>query len=206
MRKLHWISMALIAAPFALAGACGGDDTTGGGAAGTSTGSSGSGTAGTSSSGGSAGSTTGSSGSAGSTNTAGSLGTGGSGTGGTTGGMAGTAAPDSGGAGTASKDAATETAVDDGSSTKCTVATDPANGKSCADYCTAFYKVCTARPVTMNTYTSPADCVTKCKAFNQSQLCCRAQHAVTVAANPDGGTDYLDAHCGHTIGIGLCQN
>ena len=41
MRKFHWISMALLAAPFAFANACGGDDTAPGGTAGSSTGSSG---------------------------------------------------------------------------------------------------------------------------------------------------------------------
>lgn len=205
MRKFHWISMALVAAPFALAGACGGDDTAPAGGAGTSTGSSGSGgsgTAGTTSPGGSSGSATSSGGSSGSASPGGSSGSGGSGTGG----MAGTAAPDSGGAGSATKgDAAAETASgDDGSSTKCTVANDPGNGKSCADVCSVYFKSCTTIASTMSTYANMAACVTTCKGLTQTQLCCRALHAATIAGNANPNMDYLNLHCPHIIGMNPC--
>jgi hypothetical protein len=209
MRKLHWISMALVVAPFAFAGACGGDDTTGGGAgaAGTSTGSSGSGgsgMAGTSSSGGSSGSGTSSGGSSGSVNTGGSSGSAGAGTGG----MAGTAAPDSGGGGSAGAgtgDAAAETAGgDDGSSTKCTVANDPGIGKSCKDLCDGYFKTCKERTATMSTYANQAACVTACKGLTQAQMCCRALHAVTVSTTPGMNDAYYDMHCGHVIGMSPC--
>jgi len=205
MRKFHWISMVLLAAPFAFANACGGDDTAApGGGAGTSTGSSGAGgdgTAGTSSTGGSSGSATGTGGSGGSASTGGSAGTGGSGTGG----MAGTAAPDGGGGGSASKDAAAETASsDDGSSTKCTTANDPGLGKSCLDLCNGYFKNCKALAETASKYTDQAACVADCKTLAQPALCCRANHAVTLSDIATPTPDQLTTHCPHIIGTMLC--
>jgi hypothetical protein len=119
--------------------------------------------------------------------------------------MAGTAAPDSGGAGTASgKDAATEAAVDDGSSIKCTVATDPGNGKSCGDVCSVYFKSCTTIAATMSTYANLTACVTACKALTQTQLCCRALHAATIAGAANPNMDYLNMHCPHIIGMAPC--
>ncbi len=202
MRKLHWISMSLVAAPFAFMGACGGDDTTTGGGAGSSStaGSGGSGTAGTRSSGGSSGSGTSSGGSAGSAATAGSSGSGGA----ATGGAAGTSAPDSGGSGTASTgDAAAETAAgDNGASTKCTLANDPGNGKSCMDLCDGYFTNCKAHAATASKYDNKAACVTDCKTLTQPQLCCRANHAVTLSAMPT--QDNIDMHCPHLIGMNPC--
>jgi hypothetical protein len=207
MRKFHWISMALVVAPFAFTGACGGDDTTTGGGAGTSAGSSGSGgsgTAGTNSSGGSSGTATSVGGSSGS-GTSGSGGSAGAGTGG----MAGTAAPEggAGSAGAGSGDAAAETASDDGSSTKCTNGQAAGgDGKSCADVCGAYFMYCTTIAATMNTYASSAACVSACKALTQTQLCCRAQHGATIlgASAATRTMDYLNMHCPHVIGKDPC--
>lgn len=204
MRKFHWISMVLLAAPFAFANACGGDDTAPGGTAGSSAGSSGAGgdgTAGTSSTGGSSGSAS-TGGSSGSASTGGSAGTAGSGTGG----MAGTAAPDSGGGGSAtSGDAAAEASTDDGASAKCTNGNATGgDGKSCADVCGTYFKICKARPATADTYATQAACVTACKALTQVQLCCRAQHAATLSSQANPDNDYIDLHCPHVIGMNPC--
>jgi len=204
MRKFHWISMALLAAPFAFTNACGGDDTapaTGAVSSGGSSGAGGSGTAGTSSTGGSSGSATSTGGSSGSASTGGSSGSGGSGTGGTAGGAAG----DGAGGSASVKDAAAESASsDDGSSTKCTTANDPGLGKSCKDLCDGYFKNCKTHTATASKYTDQAACVTDCKTLTQPQLCCRANHAVTLSAIATPTASDLDTHCPHLIGMAPC--
>jgi hypothetical protein len=123
--------------------------------------------------------------------------------------MAGTSAPDSGsgGSGGSSKgDAAAESAAaDDGSSTKCTNGNAAAgDGKSCKDLCDGYFKVCTNVTGVMGTYADHAACVTACKALTQVQLCCRAQHAVTISTMANPTAQELQDHCGHVIGKAPC--
>jgi hypothetical protein len=123
--------------------------------------------------------------------------------------MAGTSAPDSGGGGSAGAskgDAAAESAAaDDGSSTKCTNGNAAAgDGKSCKDLCDGYFKVCTTVPGAMGTYADHAACVTACKTLTQVQLCCRAQHAVTIAGAVNPSASDLQMHCGHVIGMAPC--
>ncbi len=212
MRKLHWVSLALIAAPVVLMHACGGDDTSP--APTTSTG--GSGGTGGSATGGSGGSSTGGSGGSA---TGGSAGTGGSATGGT-GGTAGSGGMKDGGGtgGTSTSDAgdaakgdtgltdspsSTDAPGDAGGSKTCT---DPAAymdsgiGLSCNDYCKTFMDVCNSDPILGDSgafYANEGDCRSKCNAFSQAQLCCYAVH-VNNAEKFDGGT--RSAHCTHAAG------
>jgi hypothetical protein len=87
-------------------------------------------------------------------------------------------------------------------SNTCTTAGNPANGKSCSDYCASFFTAnCNAIVAATDGYADTAACDAACETFTQSQLCCRITHAgyaVTMAANP---------HCFHAIGqMGLCVN
>ena len=218
MRKLHFVSLALIAAPLVLMHACGGDDTA---APAGSAGSGGSGTAGSAGSGtagaGTAGSTTGTAGS--------SPGGGGAGTGGTKadGGGTGGTAPD-GSAGTGGTadggDAAPklDVAVPDlgiGDSVLVSDAlgpgktcTDPAAyneaavGGNCHDYCMTFISTCNTDPAVAGDaggkfYANEGECQTKCGTFSQAQLCCYSEH-VNNAAAATGATRSM--HCTHAAG------
>jgi hypothetical protein len=228
MRKLHWVSLALVAAPLVLMHACGGDDTSPGGTAG-SGGSTGS-TTGTGGSGGSTtgGTTTGTAGTTGSGGTAGTTGTGGTagsagsktdGGGGATEGGGGSSTEGGagskveGGAGSTAEggDSASEVSVGDAGNAK--ACTDPAAymdsglGQTCTDYCKTFLAVCNGDSALGDSgafYTNEGDCHTKCAAFSQAQLCCYAVH-VQKAADNDGGA--RSAHCTHAAGLpgnGVC--
>jgi hypothetical protein len=210
MRKLHWVSLALIAAPLVLMHACGGDDTTPAPA---------SGTAGSGGSGGSGGSATGGGGNGGSAtggSATGGGGNGGSATGGSAGkgGSAGSggSATDGGGGTTSSEggDAAKSDAISDAASTSDANATcgddaSPGNGQSCKDYCTLFLAICNSNTKVTDSgsfYSSNGDCMSKCNALSQTALCCRAYHVNN--ANGDAA-DAKDTHCPHAAGLSLCM-
>jgi hypothetical protein len=221
MRKLHWVSLALVAAPVVLMHACGGDDTSPGGTAGSggsttsTTGTGGSGGSGTTGTTGTAG-TTGSGGTTGTAGTTGSGGTAGSktdGGGGATEGGGGSATEGGagskveGGAGSTAEggDAPSESAVSDAGNTR--TCTDPSAymdsglGQSCTDYCKTFLAVCNSDSALGDSgafYANEGDCHTQCAAFSQAQLCCYAVH-VQKAADADGGTRSL--HCTHAAGL-----
>jgi hypothetical protein len=205
--------MALVAAPLVLMHACGDDEpapatggtagTAGSGGSGGSGGASG-GSAGTNAGGGGAGGTK-----AGGGGTAGSGGSTGGG-GGTTEGGAGSSTE--GGAGTVNVDAgdakvdvALPDVVGDGGNPSKTC-TDPSAymdsglGLSCNDYCKTFMDVCNSDPILGDSgafYTNMGDCLQKCGAFSQAQLCCYAVH-VNNAERFDGGT--RSTHCTHAAG------
>jgi hypothetical protein len=209
MRKLHWVSMALIAAPVALIIHCGGDDTTPAPAGSTGTGGSSTtaggkgGTAGAATTGGGAGATGGTAGrggSGGSGGTGGSAGSGG--TGGKTDGGGGT-----GGSGTDGglvPDVLTDAP---GATLACT---DPNGymdgggvGTTCVQYCQAYFAVCNANPAVaadagMGYYTGQDDCVTKCHGFNQAQICCYAVHVNNASLMDASGAA---VHCKHAAGL-----
>ena len=75
----------------------------------------------------------------------------------------------------------------------------PGMGLSCDDYCTTFLAVCTPIAMYSTTYTSKADCMTKCQPTTQDQLCCRAQHVNLARDAADGGASRT-MHCGHSVG------
>jgi hypothetical protein len=203
MRKLHFVSLALVAAPLVLLHACGGDDTAAPG------GSAGSGTAG---SGGSA--TAGSAGS-GTAGTAGSS-TGGGGAGGGTAGTAGSSPDGSAGTGGSADggDAAKlDVAVADvvigdsllgsDASNTCTSDAASAGGKSCNDYCDSFMANCNGDPVFADAggppYANAGACRSQCNGYSQAQLCCYITH-VNNASGYDAGTGLRSAHCTHAAG------
>ena len=207
MRKLYFVSLALVAAPLVLMHACGGDDAA---APGGTAGSGGSGTAG---SGGSA--TAGSAGSGTAGKAGSSSGCGGAGTAG----MAGTAgAPSDGSAGTGSSTDGGDAKLDvvaipdvvigdsllgSDASNVCTSDAASAGGKSCNEYCDSFMANCNSDPVFADAggapYSSPGDCRSKCNGYNQAQLCCYITH-VNNATGYDAGTDLRSAHCTHAAG------
>ena len=188
MRKLHWVSIVLLAAPIAFASACG-DDDSGGGATGGSTGTGGGGTGG----GGTGGGGTGGS------ETGGTTGTGGSETGGTTG--TGGTVDDGGTGGSADDGGGTGGAADDGGGTEGggeKVCPDDypqmvAQGATCRDYCDCMMATCASK------FADDAACMTACAAITVDQLCCRTYHCDNATK---GNTD---THCGHAVGMDLCQ-
>ncbi len=226
MRKLHWVSLALIAAPVVLMHACGGDDTAPGGTAG----SGGSGTAGSAGSG--------TAGKAGTAGTSGTAGTAGSGAGGSSAGAAGSKA-DSGPDGTGTGGSTTEGGAGSGGSASteggdalkldvavpdvavpdvvigdapannvCNNDASSAKAKSCADYCDTFFATCNDDAVFADAggkpYANNGACRSSCSGFTQDQLCCYLEH-VNNAANADGGL--RSTHCTHAAGAagnGVC--
>jgi hypothetical protein len=190
MRKLHWVSMVLLAAPIAFASACGGDDTSGGGTGGST------GTGGTTGTGG--GDTGGSTGTGGG-DTGGSTGTGGGDTGGSTG--TGGTTDDGGTGGAATDDGGTggSATTDDGgggeaaAAKACTMDGD-SKGKTCDDYCTAWDDNCAGEAGFMDVYANTDACMAACAAFNDSQLCCRITHAGLASGA-------ADPHCFHAQGL-----
>ena len=74
---------------------------------------------------------------------------------------------------------------------KCTKAADPGDGKTCTHYCDDFFSKCTAITGLTNPYASKEACMTKCAAFSNDQICCRAYH---VGNNPAA------THCFHAVG------
>jgi hypothetical protein len=157
--------------------------------------------AGTNASGGSAGSGTGGSGVGGGSGGSNSGGGGGTATGGGAG-----AGTDSGMGGSkpseAGSDAAKTDAKDDGAvaNNVCKLSGNPGNGKTCADYCTAFLATCAPLQAYTNTFVDNADCMMKCDLLTQEQLCCRALHAYNVNMTQ---TD-IATHCSHAVGMAPC--
>jgi hypothetical protein len=192
--------MALIAAPFAVMGACGGDDTTGGGAAGSGgssssgtagTGGTSSGTSGTSSTGGSSGtSSTGGSGgtsstggSGGTSSAGGSAGSGGSGGSAGSGGSGGSATDGGSGDGAAALPACTSNS-----------ATDPKF--SAADFCAELAGVCGANLI--GDYNTTEKCLAKYGA--SAQQGCQTYHVCNAFRTKDVAT-----HCPHAQGAAPCN-
>jgi len=205
MRKLHWVSLALISAPLVLMHACSDDDqpanpTGGSGGSGGSGGAtSGGGKAATGGSGGTGGSATG-----GSAGSAGSAGTGGGstegGAGSTTEGGAGSTGSEAGDA--PKVDAPVVDAPSDASNKACENDANAMKGKTCSDYCDTFIATCNDDPIFTadggsKPYASAGDCRSKCNAFLDDQLCCYLVH-VDNATKYDGGT--RSTHCTHANG------
>ena len=191
MRKLHWVSMVLLAAPIAFASACGGDDTSGGGTGGST---------GTGGATGTGGSDTGGSGTGGG-DTGGSTGTGGSDTGGSTGtggttdegGTGGAATDDGGTGGSTTDDGGNHT--EGGAALVCpdTYEQEVARGATCQDYCDCMTGTCDTK------FADNDACMTACMAITVDQLCCRTYHC----NNAKGGNAEL--HCNHAVGMaGQC--
>jgi hypothetical protein len=191
MRKLHWVSIVLLAAPLAFVGACGDDDSSGSGTGGSGTGGGGTGGGGT------GGSETGGSGTGGGE-------TGGSGTGGgeTGGGGTGGATDDGGTGGAADDGGGTGGAADDGGTSEgggdkvCPndYAQEVARGATCQDYCDCMADTCGTQ------FANVDACMAACNAMTVDQLCCRTWHC----NNAKGGN--AETHCQHAIGMmGQCQ-
>lgn len=191
--------MALIASPFALMGACGGDDTTGGGTGGSAgAGTAGNGSSGTTAGNGSAGTTAGSSAGGSSAGNGGSS-AGNAGSGGSSAGSAGSAGGAAEGGAGAKTDGGGETST---AAVTCTTAGDPFVGKTCSDFCTQW--VATCMPITMwaTKYASKDACLADCSGFAVARLCCRGYHANNAA---EATGDMKSAHCGHATGLGPCD-
>jgi hypothetical protein len=77
-------------------------------------------------------------------------------------------------------------------------------GLSCDEYCVTFIAVCKPIPAHANYFLDKADCMTKCAAYNQDQICCRAEHAYLARDTADAGAD-ATTHCGHASGMSICM-
>jgi len=201
MRKLHWVSLALIASPLAVMHACGGDDTAPGGTAGAG----GSTTSTTMATGGGGTATT-------TTTTTTTTGGGGGGTG--AGGS-----KDGGGGGTGGSpgdgsplDVTLPDVLTDGGNGNTQACTDPAAyndaavGLTCNDYCTTFMNICNTDPSVTDSgghFANMGACLNACHNYTQPQVCCRAEH-VNNAASMDASQANRTTHCPHAIGNGVC--
>ena len=199
MRKLHLISLALLAAPLVVMHACGDDEQPAAptGTAG-SAGSGGSGTGGSGGSGTGGGGTAGKGGSATGGGGSGTAGSAGSGTAGSGGAKADGGPDGSGGTGGSATEGGTDAPKSDAPTSDapisdapmgdasaggrvCTDGTysDAAIGLSCKDYCDTFMAICNAEPALdagSAFYANRGACITSCGNFTQLQLCCRADH------------------------------
>jgi hypothetical protein len=202
MRKLHWISLSLVAAPLVLMHACGGDDSTPGGSAGSGT--AGKGGSGGSGGGGTGGTATGGSGGA----TGGSAGSGGAKTDGgggtTTEGGAGSKADGAAGGlpDVVVGDALLDVISDGAANKRCEDDASPGSGQTCNDFCDKFMATCNDDAIFADAggkpFSSPGECRQQCATFGGAALCCYITH-VDNAIRYDGGT--RSTHCTHAAGL-----
>lgn len=181
-------------------GSAGMNTTAGTGTAGTGTagtGTAGTGTAGTGTAGTSAGTASGGTGTAGTASGGGGAGGGSGGKGGAggsgggSGGASGGSGGASGGSGGSGGASAGPTCPDiDGEST---------DSATCTTYCADAVPTCGANASSAGKVADMDKCMTFCKTFTQTQLCCRAYHA------QNAKTAMPDLHCKHTIGVESCQ-
>jgi hypothetical protein len=192
--------MALIVSPFALMGACGGDDTTTGGGT-----SGGAGTTGSSGGSGTAGGGTGGEGTGGATGTGGggstgasgaSTGGGGSGGASTGGGGSGGASTGGGGSGGSSTDGGSGGSKGDGGVPACTSKMETSPAMSAADFCAILAATCKGALLDA-AYNTPEKCAGAYAAATKMQ--CQSYHlcnAVTIDAT---------MHCPHAQGAAPCK-
>ena len=205
MRKLHWVSLALIASPIVAMHACGGDDTTPGAAGAGGGATVGTGGAKATGGGGAATTTT----STTTTTTTTTTGGGGGGTGGGGGKVdgGGGAAPDG-----SPLDVTLPDVVTDGGNGNTQACTDPAAyndaavGLTCNDYCSTFMAICNNDPSVTDSggfFANMGACLNACHNYTQPQVCCRAEHANN-AAMMDASQSNRTTHCPHAAGRALC--
>jgi len=193
--------MALIASPFALMGACGGDDTATppgtGGSGGTSSGTSGGAGTNSGTSGG-AGTATGSGGSAAGSggSAAGSCGSA-AGAGGSAAGAGGSAAGAGGAGGSASTDAGSDSG--NGNLPMCTSTSATSEAMPATKYCTILLGTCKGGDLKA-AYNTQAKCET---AYAAGKMQCQSYHVCNAVKSTTAAD--ITMHCGHAQGDAPCN-
>jgi hypothetical protein len=70
-------------------------------------------------------------------------------------------------------------------------------GKSCSDYCEAFFDDCDAYNDANDTFDNEADCLAECAGYTNPQLCCRVDNALAASVDV--------AYCNRAAGDEVCQ-
>jgi hypothetical protein len=70
-------------------------------------------------------------------------------------------------------------------------------GATCESLCSAWFPICKTHVATANIYADEADCLVKCGALAEEQLCCRGYHVTNAPNNPN-------THCAHAAGFRTC--
>jgi hypothetical protein len=75
----------------------------------------------------------------------------------------------------------------------------PAMGMTCTHYCSGWFSTCQPLATWSTTYASPAACISACAQWNDTKLCCRAEHVHNATVAPNA--NQAEKHCGHAAGV-----
>jgi len=75
----------------------------------------------------------------------------------------------------------------------------PAMGMTCTHYCSGWFSTCQPIAAWSTTYASPTACMSACAQWNETKLCCRAEHVQNAIAAPNA--NQTEKHCGHAVGV-----
>jgi hypothetical protein len=77
--------------------------------------------------------------------------------------------------------------------------TGPAMGKTCTDYCTAWFSTCQPIAMWLSTYADPPACMSACYSWADAKLCCRMENVdnAVMAKNAKQASTY----CGQAAGV-----